>query len=464
MISMKKLLLFSAIAIFTINIFAQGHDISITVAGLENEQVIVGYHLGKQRLVLDTIHSTQTGKLKIEGANPLPIGVYFLYANTFYFEFLVAEQEFVMSLDKEAAYSSLIVSGSRENELFASFQNQMGVLQRQQRTLADSLSKVSGDDSLQIRKEYAELVNAMSNARTSLVRTHHGTFFADFLNLMVGVEVPIMEDISDESERKIAQYEYYRDHYFDLIPAPERLMRTPVIHEYVMKYFTDLVIPQPDTIAKAIDKFLLKTDPGSETFRYWLVTLFNHYQESNIMGMDAVTVHLAEKYYLSGMANWVTDESKTEIQKELRFIKPNLIGSPAPDMILVDTSLQRFFVSKIPDDYLILFFYDPDCGVCRKKTPILKDAYPELKSEGAEVLAICTISDIEKWRSYIEKNEMNWYNAGDPQGKSLFRVDYNVRSTPQFYILDKQRKIVAKKLDANQLLGFIKDHKFLQNQ
>lgn len=463
MIHWMKSVFASVFFLFSLQSVGQAHEITIKVSGLENEQVIVGYHLGKQRLVYDTIQSTGEGEVMIKGVGELPQGVYFLYANTFYFEFLIKEQQFQLSLDKTTAYSSMTVEGSVENELFGNFQRQMGVLQREQKQLADSLNGLSGDDSIAVRQKFVDIAQEMSLIRSSMVETHEGTFFSDFLGLMVGLQIPAFDSIEDQTARKFAQYEYYQNHYFDVIPDPGKVMRTPVVHDYVMKFFNEVVVPQPDSINAEIDRFLLSTMANQESFRYWLVTLFNHYQESKIMGMDAVTVHLAEKYYLSGLADWVTEESKTEIRKEMRFMKPNLIGQPAPDMVLVDTSLSSFSVRNIPSDYLIVFFYDPDCGVCRKKTPVLKDAYEELQAEGADVLAVCTISDIEKWKDYIQKNSLEWYNAADPKGRSTFRVDYNVRSTPQVFVLDRERKIIAKKLDVSQLLGFIRDHKSLQN-
>jgi peroxiredoxin len=443
---------------------SQVHDIHIKVSNLEDEQVIVGYHMGRQRLVYDTLQTNTEGELIISGEDSLPQGVYFLYTKTFYFEFLIKEQKFSLELQKDAAYSSLKVRGSRENELFSMFQNQMTDLQKQQRELVDSLGKVTGEDSILVREAYSSLLQQMSSIRTTMVRTHEGTFFSEFLSLMVGIDIPDYDSIVDEGDRKVAQFEYYQRHYMDLLRQPSDLMRTPVVHEYVMKYFDELIYPQPDSTISALDRFLSSTEIHPPTFRYWLVTLFNHYQESKIMGMDAVTVHLAENYYLSGKADWVDEDSRLEIRKEIRFIKPNLIGSPAPELILVDSSLQKLDVSDIRSDYLVLFFYDPDCGVCRKKTPILKEAYPELQVEGAEVLAISTIADVDKWKSYIKKNDLTWFNGGDPYNQSLFRVDYNVRSTPQVYILDRDRQIIAKKLDVSQILGFIQDHKSIKNQ
>ena len=449
--------------VFSLKVNAQGHSIDIKLKGTTDQQVVVGYHFGKQRLLHDTVSVDTQGMIRIAGEDSLPAGVYFLYTPSFYFEFLVSEQSFQLALDVKDPYKSMTTSNSRENELFRNFQLQMGDYQRQQRSIIDSLSFTSGQDSLALREKYMQLVSEMNATRQSMVESNEGTFFSDFIALMSGIQVPGMDSIADEGDRKVAQFEYYRAHYMELVPDPQLLMRTPVIHEYVMKYFNDLVIPQADSTIKAVDDYLGRLEDRPIAFRYWLVTLFNHYQESKIMGMDAITVHLSENYYLTGKADWVTEESKEEIRKEIRFIKPNLIGRTAPDMRLVDTLLSPFKVQTINTPFLVLYFYDPDCGVCRKKTPVLKEAYEDLKSQGAEVLAISTISEMDKWKDYIKKNDLNWFNAGDPQGRSNFRVDYNVRSTPKVYVLGPDRTIIAKNLDVSQLLGFIQDYKLMHD-
>jgi peroxiredoxin len=438
----------------------QGHEISITMKGSQEESIIVGYHFGKQRLVLDTIAVVDESIL-IQGENSLTTGVYFIYSPKVYFEFLVEEQNFSMSFDVSDPYQTLSIIGSRENELFRAFQSQMGLYQRQQRAFSDSLTRISGEDSIAVRDQLLTIGSDMSAFRKSMVETNKGTFFSEFISLMIGIEVPTFDSISDQGERRLAQYDYYRSNYMQLVSKPGRLMRTPVIHEYVMKYFNEMVVPQADSTILAIDTFMESTLSDPSAFRYWLVTLFDTYQSSKIMGMDAVTVHMADKYYLSGMADWITEETKSDISKELRFIRPNLIGKPAPELVLTDTADRPITLAQIDNPFIILYFYDPDCGVCRKKTPLLLADYTELQNEGAEVLAVCTTTDLQKWKEYVTKNELIWWNGSDPKARSNFRVDYNVRSTPKVYVLDKQRNIIAKNLDVTQLLGFIQDHKRL---
>ena len=43
-----------------------------------------------------------------------------------------------------------------------------------------------------------------------------------------------------------------------------------------------------------------------------------------------------------------------------------------------------------------------------------------------------------------------WINTSDPQHKSKFRLVYDVKTTPQVYFLDENKKILTKKIAGEQ--------------
>jgi hypothetical protein len=51
-------------------------------------------------------------------------------------------------------------------------------------------------------------------------------------------------------------------------------------------------------------------------FQYVAVWLMNRYASSEIMGHDAVVVHLADRVYLAGKAPWASEEYITDLKKE----------------------------------------------------------------------------------------------------------------------------------------------------
>jgi len=79
----------------------------------------------------------------------------------------------------------------------------------------------------------------------------------------------------------------------------------------------------------------------------------------------------------------------------------------------------------------------------------------DLKSE-LDVYAIALDTDPAKWKNFVQANNMSsWTNVYDPTNRSIFKT-YYVDNTPELYLLDKDRKIVAKNLKVSQLKDAIR--------
>jgi thiol-disulfide isomerase/thioredoxin len=101
--------------------------------------------------------------------------------------------------------------------------------------------------------------------------------------------------------------------------------------------------------------------------------------------------------------------------------------------------------------YTILYFWDPDCGHCKKATPKVKAYYDKVRSKGVQVYAVCTEVEMEKWKAFIKENNLDWINVADPKLQNNFRAEFDIKTTPQIFILDKDKKIIAKKIDEETL-------------
>lgn len=435
-------------------------NINITVNGLEANEVLLGYYLGEQKYVEDTLAVGPGGEVVLNYEESLRPGLYFLFADPFYQEFVINEPSFSLTMGQEG-FKTFEQEGSPENELFKKFQLEGAEIQIKRNELMQQLQGVSGEDSLQMVARIQGLRQQGVDSRNALIAESPYLLISKMLALMQPIDFKEFPEIADERERKIASYLDYRKQFKSRVDFSEPgLLRTPVFKSNVIKYFKDVVRPQvPDTLIAEIDEALATVQEDQVSFRYWLVTLLDFYQASNTMGHDAVLVHILEKYYLSGMADWMEEDGLKKMREEVAFLKPNLIGQPAPPLNLVDTLMSPVNVLELPDDYLVLFFYDPDCGHCKKKTPILLDAYYDLKDLGAEVVAVCAPTDIERWKEYIKEGQLDWINLADPFKKSNFRAEYDIRSYPRVFVLDKERKIIAKRLAVEQLIGFITDYK-----
>ena len=176
---------------------------------------------------------------------------------------------------------------------------------------------------------------------------------------------------------------------------------------------------------------------------------------------------------------------KVEVQKFL------VQGVIPPNVILKDTTETKWLdFYSIKADYTILYFWDPECGHCKTVTPKLQKLYSEkLKGRNVEVFAIGKAigEDFVKWKKFIKTNNLQFinvaltdklYKQAQEDAKSLvpvypgepgkpttlqslnYQETYDIFSTPRVFILDKDKKIVAKQLSISQLEDFL-DH--LQN-
>jgi thiol-disulfide isomerase/thioredoxin len=117
-------------------------------------------------------------------------------------------------------------------------------------------------------------------------------------------------------------------------------------------------------------------------------------------------------------------------------------------MIMQDTNLQLVSMRSINSEFLILLFWDPDCGHCEKEIPLIKEFYDTNKTKyGIEVYAICSDTSMVKMKNAIRKKKMNWINVDGPRTLTGdYHEQYDIISTPVIYILNKQKEIIAKRL------------------
>jgi len=113
----------------------------------------------------------------------------------------------------------------------------------------------------------------------------------------------------------------------------------------------------------------------------------------------------------------------------------------------------------IEKDFTILYFWEPNCGHCKEATPKLKTFYDKQRDYTIEIFAVCTTDEKDLWSKYIEDNKLTWINGWDPERLTHYDFYYNVQSTPIVYILDRNKKIIAKKLAVEDIEGYIDNYR-----
>jgi thiol-disulfide isomerase/thioredoxin len=115
--------------------------------------------------------------------------------------------------------------------------------------------------------------------------------------------------------------------------------------------------------------------------------------------------------------------------------------------------------------YLIIIFWEPSCGHCKTELPNLYNYYNELAKDGVdlEVFAMLGDKDTVKWKNFVQENKLtNWINVWDKNWGTNFKIFYNIYSTPTIYLLDENKKIIAKRINSEQVRDFIKAKEFIK--
>jgi hypothetical protein len=468
---MRTLVLITFLSVIPVISFGQlknGYEIDITIKDLKDSTVFLAYHLGDKQYIKDTLKLDRTGHGIVHGREKLPEGIYMIVLpGRRYFEMLISDKQyFSLSCTYSDYFNTLRFTGSEENTAFVDYQKKWVTMQKHSGEISKRIQNNKlNNDSLKIlgslQKSQEE---SMKTYLKSVIKANNGSLLAILVKALLPTEIPEFSVpigyANPDSVRWIMSYNYNKNHFFDNVDlTDERLLRTPILYARLNSFFTTVLIQSPDSINKEIDKLIRKVSPNYKIFQYVAVYLFNHFRESEIMGHDAVMVKLADDIYLSGKADWVTKEFKTDLKKQIDLIRPNLIGKKAENIVM--DSYKGIFVSldDVEKDFTILYFWEPDCGHCKESTPKLKAYYDKPKDYTLEVFAVCTTSDKAKWTKYIEDNKLTWINGWDPQRSSHYDFYYNVQSTPTVYVLDSKKKIIAKKLAVEEIGPFIENYR-----
>jgi thiol-disulfide isomerase/thioredoxin len=419
---------------------------------------MIAYYYSSSTYLKDTLKVDGSGRCVYKAPADLPKGLYVLViSDKIYFDFVVNnDHKFSMETDKTDPIKKMVIRDSPENDLFYQYlrytKDKYLLIQE-----IDKKSKVVADqkDSMKV---YSEMISAINKDliayKLGIVKKYPASFAAFMINAMKEPEVPEPPLLPNGRPDSTFGYRYYKAHYWDGTDFSDgRLIRTPVFQPKLKKYFDNVVTMNPDSVIREVDTLIERSRPSHEMFEYLIWFTTYRYENPEYMGMDKVFVHLVDKYYITGQTTWIDAKTNENIIKKANKIRPLLMGMKPPNMIMQDTSLQLVSMYNIEADFLLLLFWDPECGHCRKEIPILKEFYDANKVKYKfEIFAVCADTSLVKWKLAIKEMNMTWINVDGPRtATGDYHDSYDVISTPVLYLLNRKKEIIAKRLAADKI-------------
>lgn len=101
--------------------------------------------------------------------------------------------------------------------------------------------------------------------------------------------------------------------------------------------------------------------------------------------------------------------------------------------------------------YVLVDFWASWCPPCRAEMPELVEMYKEFKGKDFEIVGLSLDKDGEAWKKGIKDLNITWPQISDLKyWSSVFSSTYGVSSIPHLMLLDKDGKILARGLSANE--------------
>ena len=454
--------LFSLISLFS---FSQNaYEIKITLKPFRNQYVYLGHYYGKQLPIIDSALLNDKSEGVFKGTKKLGSGVYLIgYPDRAHnFEILIDKNQKFSIVADTAKIQSMRFQNSPENVEFKSYQQFM----MRNGSSMDSLvkrKKIAEKDSAKIDAQIEVINNRIKKYRSDIISKDGNGLLATLLKAMKEPDIP-QNDPAAKKDSLFA-YNYFKKHYWDGVNFyDERLVRTPFFESRIDKYMEQLVYPSADSVIKELDYMLSFASINEEMQKFLLIKFVNRYLNQKYMWEDKVFVHLFQNYFSQKKYPWLTDAGMKTISNRAYSLMANILGTEASDIELPDTAGRTEKLYDLQAPYTLVVIWDPTCSHCKEIVPKLDSAYnSKWKNMGLKFFAMARETDGKKtdWLNFIHEHHLtDWthvyyskeadqsrLSAGIPSYSQL----YDVQTFPTLYLLDKDKRIIAKKLTLEQI-------------
>lgn len=442
-----------------------GRNIAITLTPLKNCKVYLGSYMGTGRTLVDSAFLNEKSQGVFKGDKKLTGGIYFVVSPqmTIQFEVLMDNTQQFSIVGDTSLKDQAVIRGSIDNELFKTytgFSVEKGQLIQQLSNAYKTASNKS--DSSRLLEALNKADKELQDYRKNIIEQHPNSLLAMLFNSMKRPEMPAVPVVNGKPDSAYP-YRFVKNHFWDdVLFSDDRLLRTPFFEPKLDDYFRYYVSPEPDSIIEEVKYILLSARTGKEIYPYLLTKFTNKYMNPEFMGQDKVFVYLFENFYAKGDTMILNPASRKTVVERAYSLMANQLGKPAPVLNLTDTTGKTSSLYSINADFTVVAFWDPNCGHCKEEMPRLDSFYQhKWKAMNVAVYGVNIYeNELPAWKKFItEKKLEGWTHtyqtkaakdAEEKAGQPNYRQLYDIFKTPTLYLLDKDKRIIAKQLSLEQ--------------
>lgn len=192
-----------------------------------------------------------------------------------------------------------------------------------------------------------------------------------------------------------------------------------------------------------IDRIYEMNRTDTTQFKEVFLELYQYLKQHKEYVLQEGAVYLGEKY-MTGMPAYWSSELLEEVAFAGKMFRRNPLGKTASDLKLSTLNGSAYRISDSPAPYTVLYFYKTDCAACDAFTLELEHLLPRFGQDELQLLAIYTGRKGRTWKKYAISHLPEAIHLADLNGNSGMFERYNLSGVPVLYLLDQDKKVIAK--------------------
>lgn len=351
--------------------------------------------------------------------------------NAGFVDFIFNKEDVSFGFNPKYANQTVTFTTSKENMVYKSYLDKNS---KAQETLDSIQVAALQSPDLNLKKKYKKALNKVNEIQKNYLEASNGMYVQPFIKASLRNNPP---EILETPEKYMSNM---IDTFFDNIDFNnETLLNSSFLTSRITDYvfyinYSEDKETQQNLFKKSVDTVLSKIN--NVTYKKdvieFLVTQFE-----TSMNLELID-YLFETHYNKLPAN-LQDKKFKEGKKALFAAE---IGRIAPDFSWKEDG-KVLTLSKLKDaENYLLIFWSTTCSHCLHEIPLVYKYLKENKK--VKVIAFSLEKDAFGWNSY-KKTLPNWHHVlGLNKWQNKTARTYNIVSTPSYFILDANKKIIAK--------------------
>jgi len=441
----KKIFIATVYLIIFINPNIVSQSASFEIKGLAESKGTISFLRGETSYKLDTVSAKYPGIFTYTfNKDKNHSGFYRLtFGKNKWLDFVYDKDDIEIITSSENIFDSLKIKKSESNKLYFSFIKLNKEYKTKSELLLLMLARYPKDDDfydvikgklINLQTEYFNFVNETS-------QTNPNSFIAKYIK---SAQLAIT-DINLPAEKQLS---YLKSHALDYVDfSNSDLMFSDAFTNKSIEYLTYYRNPQlPKELLEkefsvAVDTILNKAKVNSFVYKQVTEYLVDGFRK---FGFDYVIDYIVDNYVIKDDL-CLDSKLTTSIQRRMDQAKNLKIGAIAANIKMPDENGKQIDMSKIEAKKILVIFYASWCPHCNELLPQISELYNNTKERSFEVIAISIDTNKTDWMNFITRNKFKWINACDLKGwSSPAANEYYLYATPSLFVIDNQRKIIAK--------------------